>query len=777
MNDLDLEKRQIKTLSEDKKKGVRGRTLSILFPWTSLFQLQTATLVMLGMIGFFGAIATSWFLGESTISTFFAQLHFWQENSPIWIRVSQVSHPYYLLVPTAVLFLLAQVIMKLSPQPQTWSRNAVALILLALTIRYLIWRSFSTLILDNPLDGIFSLGLLILEVFFIFTNSVQLFLMFFVKDRRQQSDRMAKAVIDGEYTPTVDILIPTYNEPDFILRRTIIGCQAIDYSPKKIYLLDDTRRLEIKQLAQQLGCEYITRPNNTYAKAGNLNHALAKTSGELVVVFDADFVPTSNFLTRTVGWFQDLTIGLVQTNQHFYNRDPVARNLGLEDVLTEEVEIFSSHYQLLRDGVETAVCYGSSFVVRRSYLREIGGFVTDSLSEDYFTGIRLNAKGYRLIYLDEKLSSGLAAENIAAHIFQRQRWARGTLQAFFIDSNPLTIPGLSLVQRIVHLEGILQWFHSIFRILFLFLPIIFTFFGLTPMRLPFNELLYFVLPYYLTTLATFSWLNKQSRSALLSDLYSLSQCFPLAITAIQVMLRPFSEGFKVTPKGLSQNSLSFNWTLAAPLILVFILNLISSSFSLLLFVPTDSGLIFSKHLTWVVSLYNLVMMSAALLIMVDAPKLDFYEWFPLRQQVQLTSAKDICEGITTKISEVGAEIELQQEIELSTDLRIEMLAEGLTLQGKITQTNYAGELPKIKVCFKQVSISQHRRLVEILFCRPNQWQSRQTPGELRSVWILLQLLFRPLQFLKIKAVFKSYGNSVTPVISLHKRVNNDCDKR
>ena len=79
-------------------------------------------------------------------------------------------------------------------------------------------------------------------------------------------------------------------------------------------------------------------------------------------------------------------------------------------------------------------------MVRRQALESIGGFVTDSLSEDYFTGIRLSAQGYRLAYIDEKLSAGLAAENIAAHATQRLRWARGTLQAFFIKSNPLTIP-------------------------------------------------------------------------------------------------------------------------------------------------------------------------------------------------------------------------------------------------------------------------------------------------------------------------------------------------
>ena len=117
--------------------------------------------------------------------------------------------------------------------------------------------------------------------------------------------------------------------------------------------------------------------------------------------------------------------------------------------------------QPIRDGADSVVCAGTSFVVRRSALQAAGGFVTESLSEDYFTGIRLSAQGYRLIYLDEKLSAGLAAENIAAHATQRIRWAQGTLQAFFIEANPLTIKGLRPLQRIAHLEGLLHWFTTI----------------------------------------------------------------------------------------------------------------------------------------------------------------------------------------------------------------------------------------------------------------------------------------------------------------------------
>jgi cellulose synthase (UDP-forming) len=105
-----------------------------------------------------------------------------------------------------------------------------------------------------------------------------------------------------------------------------------------------------------------------------------------------------------VGFFQDEQVALVQTPQSFYNPDPIAHNLGLEDILIPEEEVFYRQIQPIRDGAGGVICAGTSFVVRRSALNEVGGFVTDSLSEDYFTGIRLAARGYQLLYLDEKLS-------------------------------------------------------------------------------------------------------------------------------------------------------------------------------------------------------------------------------------------------------------------------------------------------------------------------------------------------------------------------------------
>ncbi|MEO1299542.1 MAG: cellulose synthase catalytic subunit, partial [Cyanobacteria bacterium J06636_16] len=429
---------------------------------------------MLSTVLVSAGIVAAWFAGQDQIESIFIQLGRIQANPPFWAEVPMLA-AHYLLVPAVTLFAVAWGITKLSPQPRTWSRVVVVMILLGLLIRYVSWRLSSTLDLSDPLTGSFSLLLVVMEMVGIVASVIQLTLLLRVRDRRSQADQLQADVVAGHYVPRVDVFIPTYDEPAFILRRTVIGCQAMEYPRKTVYLLDDTRRPEIKALAAELGCEYLSRPDNYYAKAGNLNHAIAHTCGDLIASFDADFVPTRNFLWRTVGFFQDPNVALVQTPQSFYNSDPIARNLGLEGVLTPDEEVFYRQIQPMRDGAGGVVCSGTSFVVRRQALEQTGGFVTESLSEDYFTAIRLAAQGNKVVYLDEKLSAGLAAETIAAHATQRIRWAQGTLQAFFIESNPLTIPGLTPVQRLAHLEGLLHWFSSIPRIVFLLMPLAYTF--------------------------------------------------------------------------------------------------------------------------------------------------------------------------------------------------------------------------------------------------------------------------------------------------------------
>jgi cellulose synthase (UDP-forming) len=655
----------------------------------------------------------------------------------ILLEVPTFSHPYYVFLPSVILLVASQIIMRVSPQPQIWSKGIIVPILLLATLRYLVWRSFTTLNFSGTLNSIFSVFLLIMEILMIVSSIIQLVLTLKTKNRRREADIYSRAVLMGTYQPTVDILIPTYNEPAFILKKSIIGCQAIDYPRKKIYLLDDTRRPEIEYLAQELGCNYVTRSDNKYAKAGNLNHAIRHSNGELIVVFDADFIPTTNFLTRTVGFFQDKKNALVQTYQSFYNPDPVARNLGLEKHLPQDAEFFSRYYQPLRDAIDTSICYGSSFVVRRSSLEAIGGFVTESLSEDYFTSITLASKGNRVIFLNESLSAGLCADNMAGHVLQRLRWGRGTLQAFFINSNPLKIKGMKPWQRLAHLEGISQWFMNVFRLIFLLVPILYTFLGIVPWHTTIQEWLYFFLPFYLLQLATFSWLNYRSRSALLSDIYSVVQCVPISVVVIQTMLRPFAEKFRVTPKGIANDRYYFNWQLAYPAIVLFILTAISIWHSGTQIandsIQIERDILANIKLASVWNIYNLIVLGISILVMLDVPKANPYEWFEEKYSVSLTIGDRVYSGMTKLVSEIGAEIEIGEKVEFTAKpVTLEIREEKLELRSKIIDIRDR----TIQIEFDRLNLEAERQLLEILYCRPGRWKHQQTPGEFKSIYLL-----------------------------------------
>lgn len=720
---------------------------------------RLATFVLLGILALCGAIAAAWFAGQGTISTIFQRLNELQTNPPMWIEAPMmVGH--YLLIWTVALMVIVLTVMRISPRPQTWSRSLVVSILFILAVRYLLWRSLSTLNLSTPLNGVFSIGLFAMELLLLSGSMIQLLLHLKIRDRRSEADQVSIEVENEIYVPTVDILIPTYNEATFILRRTVIGAQALEYPHKTIYLLDDTRRSEVQALAAELGCEYITRSHNRHAKAGNLNHAIAQTQGEFIVVFDADFVPTRNFLTRTIGFFQDAQVALVQTPQTFYNPDPIARNLGLENVLTPDEEVFYRQIQPIRDGVGGVICAGTSFVVRRSALTATGCFVTESLSEDYFTGIRLAANGYRVLYLNEKLSAGLAAENISIQALQRTRWAQGTLQAFFIKTNPLTIPGLNFLQRLAHLEGLLHWFSSPARVGLLFMPLAYAFLGVIPIRASGTEVLYFFVPFYLVQITVFSWLNYRSRSAILSDIYSLVLAFPLAVTVFKVMLNPFGKGFKVTPKGGVSDRFSFNWQLAFPLIAFFVATALSLWLNLgtyLLMGTWRSEMPLAAleqlkgiGLGWIWSAYNLLMLSVALLTLVDVPRSSPYEWYGLRRavKIQVESAPPIW-GFTTAISEQGIEVELiqtelfEQDEARSQPVQIELVEENFIASGQVTTASLQGEFSVVQIRFDPLNLPQQRRLIELLYCRPGQWKSRCSPGEFQSLGLLFKILLRP----------------------------------
>ena len=148
----------------------------------NIIQPKLATLILAGIMILAAFIVALWAIGVGQIQDIFAYLDLLQESPPMWVEAPRVMGEF-LLTPTILLFLLGLIIVKAYPEPKGWIRSLVILILLGLIIRYLLWRSLSTLNLSNPLDGIFSIGLFGLELLVIFSSSLQLFLMLKVKNR------------------------------------------------------------------------------------------------------------------------------------------------------------------------------------------------------------------------------------------------------------------------------------------------------------------------------------------------------------------------------------------------------------------------------------------------------------------------------------------------------------------------------------------------------------------------------------------------------------------
>ncbi|TFV55140.1 glycosyltransferase, partial [Mycobacterium sp. PS03-16] len=159
-------------------------------------------------------------------------------------------------------------------------------------------------------------------------------------------------------------------------------------------------------LAAALGARYVTRPVHDSAKAGNLNHALAMVTTDLVAVFDADHVPEPDFLTRTLPYFADQQLALVQTPQDFYNTSSF-EHYRPGSPLHEE-SLFYRVVQAGKHNAGAAFWCGTNAVLRVSALRGVGGVATETLTEDFHTTLRLHRAGWRTAYHNQVLASGLA---------------------------------------------------------------------------------------------------------------------------------------------------------------------------------------------------------------------------------------------------------------------------------------------------------------------------------------------------------------------------------
>lgn len=422
----------------------------------------------------------------------------------------------------------------------------LATLSLAMSSRYIYWRATETLTFQSTTQLI--LGSLLVSAEFYAVVVLVLGYMQTAWPLSRKPVPLPEAPTDW---PTVDVYIPTYNESLSVVRATVLACRALDYPADKfkVYILDDGRRRSFRRFAAAAGVGYITRSDNMHAKAGNLNHAMTITKGDFIAIFDCDHIPTRAFLQLTMGWLhREKNLAMVQTPHHFYSPDPFQRNLASGMRVPPEGCLF---YGLLQDGNDywdaTFFC-GSCAVIRRAALETIGGFATETVTEDAHTMLKLHRKGWNSGYLKIPLAAGLATERLILHIGQRIRWARGMMQISRID-NPLLGPGLSLGQRLCYFNAMIHFYFAVPRVIFLTSPLAYLLLGQNMIAASPLAIVAYGLPHIFHSIATASRIHGNRRHSFWSEIYETVLALFLVRVTIATLLSPRRGKFNVTDKG------------------------------------------------------------------------------------------------------------------------------------------------------------------------------------------------------------------------------------
>jgi cellulose synthase (UDP-forming) len=459
-----------------------------------------------------------------------------------------------------------------------------------LSLDYVFWRTFTTLTYYDLVSFTCAILLYLAEMYGFIVYGLSIFVNI------DPLDRQPVPLPDNEEEwPTVDVLIPTYNEEKEILEVTLLAALAIDYPKGKlnVYLCDDggtdqrcnqsdpikasqarERRRTLKELCDASGAHYCTRARNVHAKAGNLNNAMEHSSGELVAIFDADHIPTVDFLRNTVGCFlKDPKMFLVQTPHFFTNPDPIEKNLKTWRRMPSENEMF---YKVIQKGLDfwnSAFFCGSAAVMRRSCLQKVGGIVGETITEDAETALTLHSLGYNSAYIERPMVSGLSPETLGGFITQRIRWAQGMIQIFLLK-NPLVIRGLSFPQRLCYFSSSFFWFFPFARLTFSLAPLAFLFFSLKIYDSNFIDFLAFAVPHLVSAFMVQAYLFGSVRWSFVSELYELMQSVYTFPAIVKVFLNPRAPSFNVTAKGEILNR-DFISPLAKPFYVLLVLNLLA----------------------------------------------------------------------------------------------------------------------------------------------------------------------------------------------------------
>ena len=576
--------------------------------------------------------------------------------------------------------LLCMALIKIGKPDKTW-RTIFIFLAGFIVLRYALWRTTNTLPeITDLLSFIPGILIYIAELYAIFMFFLSTFVVIDPIDREE-----APLPRTGDPLPSVDVFVPSYNEEEELLEVTLLAAREMNYPGKlTVYLLDDggteqkrndpdpdkarkalERHEALKVLCNRLSgnkvpIRYITRAKNEHAKAGNMNAALEHTDGELILILDADHVPTVNFLERTVGYFlRDPKLFLVQTPHFFITPDPLEKNLDTFNKMPSENEMF---YRVIQKGLDkwnAAFFCGSAALLRRRYLEEVDGFSGDSITEDAETALELHSRGYNSVYVAEPLIAGLHPETFSAFIGQRSRWSQGMMQIFLLK-NPLFKNGLKLHQRLSYTSSSMFWLFPFARLAFLLAPLFYLFFGLEIYQASAAEFIGYTMTYMIATLMVQNFLYGNVRWPLISELYEYVQSLFTARAILKVFINPRAPTFNVTAKGetLSQHYVS---PLFKPFLIVFLLllaGLIAAVWRYNAYPDTQDIVLVVA--TW--NVFNLMLAMSALGVVCELRQVRAAPRMRIRRQAEVWVGNQSVRASVEDISATGAQILVPYEL-------------------------------------------------------------------------------------------------------------------
>jgi len=574
---------------------------------------------------------------------------------------------------------------------------------------------------------------------------------------------------DPEKWPEVDLLITTYNEPLRLVKYTALAATNIDWPEGKlnVYLLDDGRREEFREFAEQAGIGYMTRPDNENAKAGNINRALGRTSAPFVAIFDADHVPTRSFLQLTMGWFErDVNLAMVQTPQHYYSPDPFERNLEQFRRVPSENELF---YGVVQDGNDlwnaTSFC-GSCAVLRRRALDEIGGLATETVTEDAHTSIRLQKRGWSTAYINIPQAAGLATERLSGHIRQRVRWARGMTQILRLE-NPLFASGLKLAQRLCYLNSVAHFLFALPRLVFLMAPLIYLIYGGTNLPGTWQLILAYAAPHLVMLYLAHLRIQGKHRHSFWNEIYETVLAPYILLPTIGAFLWPRRPRFNVTAKGQVLYSSFFDRRIARPFVLMLFVNFIGLLCAiprLHLFVastaPGWQGWLLSvphrmydpHHMGTVVvnvvwTLFNMIMLGVATAVAWESQQ----RRRAVRVNVEVPAGVvmpdgNVVQGLTGDLSSTGVRLWTGSRLTLQPGDAVRIVLPVLDSDASLPATVVRVEDESLRAQFDALTLAEEEALTMVLYSRADTWlgwdERRENDHPVRSFARIVRLALR-----------------------------------